>query len=102
MAGSGGKSIVSATDGKTDSVRITCTVGSKAGIRAMGAFLAPKSWIPLRITVYVESNEGERQVMVKAEDDFGFGSLIGVKDRFINRCNEFQHRFTEDLKLKLL
>ncbi|MCE6959596.1 hypothetical protein LAZ40_11065 [Cereibacter sphaeroides] len=84
-------------------VAFTGTTGNSLGLRLLGALLAPASWIPVRLTVKVEENSGTGELVIRtvAEENFGFGSLIGVEKKFRAHCELLEKQLAEAIRLNL-
>ena len=97
----GGIIIESLPTDKNEAVKLTCSVGKGWALRMLGAFLSPRNWIPVRLTVLVVDTDTSREVTTIAEEDFGFGSLVGVEKKFRARCEELEKQLAHNVKLSL-
>jgi len=97
----GGKNVESLPTGSDQLAKLTCTVGIGWALRIVGAPLSPRNWIPVRLTVLIENVENGKKMTTIAEDDFGFGSLVGVENKFRARCENLQQQLAHNIKLSL-
>ena len=97
----GGINIESLPTDSDDAAKLTCGVGKGWALRLLGVPLSPRNWIPVRLTVLISDKGASRELTTIAEDDFGFGSLVGVEKKFRARCEELEKQLAHNVKLSL-
>ena len=76
-------------------------VGMGWAVRLIGGLISPATWFPVRLAVtIIDSTEGH-QISVTSEEDFGFGSLVGVETKMRARCDDLEKQITHNLKIRL-
>ena len=75
----------------------TGTQGMGWAIRLLGAILAPVEWFPIRLRVTVNDDGETRLVTVMVEENFGFGTLVGVETKIRNHCEKVSNQLSAQL-----
>lgn len=50
-------------------------------IRLVGGLLTPASWFPVTLSVTISERSADCQITVCVDENFGFGSLIGIEKK---------------------
>ena len=98
---SGGSNVESLPTSADEVAKLTCSVGKGWALRLLGVPLSPRSWIPVRLMVLISDKGTSRELTTIAEDDFGFGSLVGVEKKFRARCEDLEKQLAHNVKLSL-
>jgi len=76
-------------------------VGMGWAIRLIGGLIAPASWFPVRLSVSIRDGDDGRQVTVRADENFGVGSLMGVEKKMRERCDNLGNQISRLLRTRL-
>ena len=84
-----------------DGTTFTGKVGMGWAIRLIGGLIAPATWFPVSLSVGISEGTDGRLVAVHADENFGFGSLLGVEKKMRARCDDLGEQITHLLKTRL-
>lgn len=73
--------------GRND-MEISGRTGKGWAMRLLGGMIAPASWFPVRLSVSIHEEGDQREVSLRADEDFGSGSLWGVEQRMRKYCDD--------------
>lgn len=82
-------------------MEITGKMGMGWAIRLIGGLIAPATWFPVSLSVGVRDTGEQREITVRADENFGFGSLLGVEGKMRARCNELGNQIGRLLRTRL-
>ncbi len=88
------------TEGQ-DGTEFTGKAGMGWAIRIIGGLIAPATWFPVSLSVRITEGDAGRLVAVRADENFGVGTLAGVEEKMRARCDELGGRITHLLKTRL-
>jgi len=81
-----------------DGTEITGKVGMGWAIRLIGGLIAPATMFPVRLSVGISEGTDGRLLTVRADENFGIGSLLGVERKMRDRCDALGKQITHLLK----
>ncbi len=76
-------------------------MGMGWAIRIIGGMIAPATWFPVKLLVSVQDSGGQREVNVQVDENFGIGTLAGIKDKMQGRCDDIGSQLSSVLKERL-
>ena len=85
------------TETSSKDARIEGRQGSQFMTRCFGGLIVSAKWFPKRITIGLRKDEEGTNVEVKIEESLGFGSILGMKQKYL----DYFYRLMHELK-KLL
>ena len=80
---------------------ITGTAGMGWAIRLVGGLMAPATWFPVKLSVSIVDAGDRREINVRADENFGVGSLLGVEQKMRSRCDELGNQINSLLVTRL-
>ncbi len=75
-------------------------LGSGLKVRLLGAQLASPDSLPVIVRARTSPTPGGSEVRVAVSENFGFGSLVGVEDRFQSRCAQLATQIADDVEAR--
>ena len=86
----------------SSAMEITGKVGMGWAIRLIGGLIAPATWFPVSLSVGVHDAGDRREITVRADENFGFGSLLGVEKKMRGRCDDLGIQISHLLRIRLV
>ena len=83
-------------------MEITGKMGMGWAIRLVGGLLAPATWFPISLAVGIRDAGERREITVRADENFGVGSLLGVDQKMRTRCDELGNQISHLLRTRLV
>jgi hypothetical protein len=69
-------------------------------IRLIGGIIAPVEWFPVKLSISIHDRDNQREVALRVDENFGFGSLLGVEKKMRGHCDDVGSQFVM-LQMKL-
>lgn len=63
-------------------------MGSQLAIRLIGGLALPETGFPITIEAHVEDEGSKRVVSLRVAEAFGFGTIVGIADKYRERCQK--------------
>ena len=82
-------------------MEISGRIGKGWAMRLLGGLIAPVSWFPVRLAVSIHEEGGQREVSLRADENFGAGSLRGVEERTRKYCDDVGGQLSRLLRTRL-
>lgn len=84
-----------------NAAEVTGRVGMGWAVRIIGGLIAPATWFPVKLSVGIRLGANRREVTVCADENFGFGSLLGIEKKMRARCDDLGNQVSHLLKTRL-
>src|SRR6266540_5485249 len=82
-------------------MEITGEMGVGWAIRLVGGLIAPATWFPVSLSVGIRDGGDRREVSVRADENLGFGTLLGVEKKMRARCDDLGDHIGRLLRARL-
>ena len=83
-------------------MEISAKTGMGWAIRLIGGLIAPATWFPVRLSVGSRDSGDRREIAVRADENFGVGSLLGVEKKMRTRCDDLGNQISQLLRTRLV